>query len=106
MRALGMSRRPRGDAPARSSAPRWRRWGDAVRVGTARADLLLLRAVLVVALLLASVIVAGVARHALGIPAVTPAAAVGIAWLMGCVEILGWAVLVVGNGYRARGPRG
>ena len=59
-----------------------------------------------VALLLASVIVAGAARHALGIPTATPAAAVGIVWVMGGVGILGWALLVVGSGYRARGPRG
>ena len=40
---------------------------------------------------------------ALELPAVTPAAAVGIVWLIGFVAILGWVVLVAASAYRDRG---
>ena len=64
---------------------------------------LLLRAVLVVALLLVLVLLAGAARRVLDLPAVTPAAAMGTAWLLGFVAILGWVGLVAASAYRERG---
>ena len=63
-------------------------------------DRLLVRAVLWVAALLVLVVLVGVARRLLDAPAVTPAAAFGIAWLIGCAGILGWLGLVVASAYR------
>jgi len=64
---------------------------------------LLLRAVLVVAPLLVLVLLAGAARRVLDLPAVTPAAAIGISWLVGFVVILGWGGIVAVSAYRDRG---
>ncbi len=64
---------------------------------------LLVRAVLVVAPLLVLVLLAGAARRVLDLPAVTPAAAMGTAWLLGFVAILGWVGLVAASAYRERG---
>jgi len=64
---------------------------------------LLLRAVLVVAPLLALVLLAGAARRVLALPAVTPAAALGTLWLIGFVAILGWVGLVAASAYGVRG---
>ena len=66
--------------------PRWR--------GSRGVDRLLFRAVLLLAVLLALVIVTGVARRALAMPAVSPASAAGMFWLVGCVAALGWLALV------------
>ena len=63
---------------------------------------LLIRAVLWVAALLVLVVLVGVARRLLDAPAVTPAAAAGIAWLIGCAGIVGWLGLVVASAYRDR----
>ena len=49
---------------------------------------------LLLAVLLALVVVAGVARRALAMPAVSPASAVGVFWLVGCAAVLGWLTLV------------
>lgn len=64
---------------------------------------LLLRAVLVAAPLLVLVLLAGAVRRVLDLPAVTPAAVVGTAWLIGFVAILGWVGLVVASAYGDRG---
>jgi hypothetical protein len=61
--------------------------------------------VLVAALLLALVLLAGAARRALDLPAVTPAAAMGTVWLVGFVALLGWIGLVAASAYRDRGAR-
>ena len=82
VRALGATRP--GWAPG--AAPRWH--------GSRGADRLLLRAVLLVAVLLALVVVVGVARRALDLPAVSPTSAVGVFWLVGCAAVLGWLALV------------
>jgi uncharacterized membrane protein len=50
--------------------------------------------VLVLAALLALVIVAGVARRALVMPAASPASAAGVFRLVGCAAVLGWLALV------------
>ena len=63
-------------------------------------DRLLRRAVLVLAALLALVLVAGVARRALTLPAVSPASALGVCWLVGCAAVLGWLALVALGAYR------
>ena len=68
-------------------------------------DRLLIRAVLWVAALLVLVVLVGVVRRLLHVPAVTPAAAVGIAWLIGCAGIVGWVGLVVASACRDRSPR-
>ncbi len=63
----------------------------------------LLRAVLLVAALLALVLLAGAARRALDLPAATPVVAIGIVWLIGFVMILGWIALLAVSAYRDRG---
>ena len=62
----------------------------------------LLCAVLWVALLLVLVVLVGVTRRLLDLPAVTPTAAVGIAWLIWCAGIVGWLGLVAASAYRDR----
>lgn len=91
--------------PARvpDTLTRWRRWTDENRPGiNGNLDWLLLRGVLVVGLLLGIVLVAGVARRALDMPVVTPAAAAGVTWLVSWVGIVGWMVLAVVGAYRGR----
>jgi hypothetical protein len=65
-------------------------------------DRLLVRAGLAVALLLVLAVLAGAARRALALPAVTPTIATGIVWLAGCAVVTIWIVLVVTGGYRDR----
>ncbi len=65
-------------------------------------DRVLVRAGLAVALLLVLAILAGAARRAVAMPAVSPAAAAGIVWLVGCAVVTIWIVLVVTGGSRDR----
>jgi hypothetical protein len=66
----------------------------------------LLRAALLLAALLALVIMVGVARRALTMPAVSPASAAGVIWLVGCAAVLGWLALVALSASRDGGRRG
>ncbi len=65
-------------------------------------DRLLVRAGLAVALLLVLAVLAGAARRALAISAITPTIATGIVWLVGCAVVTIWIVLVVTGCYRDR----
>ena len=52
------------------------------------------------AALLVLVVLADATCHLLDLPAVTPAAAGGIAWLVGWAGILGWVGLIAASAYR------
>ena len=83
---------------APGEAPRWH--------GSREVDRLLLRAVVLLAALLALAILVGVARRALAMPAVSPASVAGVIWLVGCAAVLGWLALVALSASRDGGALG
>ena len=90
-------------AEATRTGQRWRGTrGGGAALGM---DRLLLRAVLAIAALLVLVLLTGTARRVLDLPAASPAAAVGTAWLVGFVALLGWIGLVAASAYRDREAR-
>ena len=89
-----------------TDGPAWWRWWADITDGELRTDIdrLLLRGIAVIGVLLAIVVVAGVARRALDMLAVTPAAAVSAMWLVGCAAVIGWLVLVAASASRDGRP--
>ncbi len=106
LRTFGTTRSTWRRSARTPDAPAWWRWWANVTGGELRTDvdLLLLRGIAVIGVLLAIVVVAGVARRALDMPAEAPAAAVVTVWLVGCAAVIGWLVLMATSASRDGRP--